>query len=90
MRKRYVFAGKVQGVGFRAFCNEAALARDVRGWVRNRPDGSVEMEAEAGLPVLEDLLRHLRTRHPWARVDRVEEMDLAPRGDDAEGFEIAY
>jgi acylphosphatase len=34
--------GRVQGVGFRAWTEYEALARGIRGWVRNRRDGSVE------------------------------------------------
>ncbi|MFN4142015.1 acylphosphatase [Aestuariivirga sp.] len=34
--------GRVQGVGFRAFVEREARARGLRGWVRNRSDGSVE------------------------------------------------
>jgi acylphosphatase len=34
--------GRVQGVGFRAFVMSHAQARGLRGWVRNRRDGSVE------------------------------------------------
>ena len=90
LRKRYVFHGRVQGVGFRAFCREAASGLGVRGWVRNREDGAVEMEAEAAPPVLEELVLRLRTRHPWARVDRLESVDMLPRGKDAEGFDVTY
>jgi acylphosphatase len=39
---RLVIAGRVQGVGFRAWTCRQALRRSVRGWVRNRADGSVE------------------------------------------------
>ena len=39
---RLVIIGKVQGVGFRAWVEDAARARGLRGWVRNRRDGSVE------------------------------------------------
>lgn len=90
MRKRYIFHGRVQGVGFRAFCLERATRLSVRGWVRNLPDGTVEMEAEADPPVLEDLLSRIRTAHPPARVDRVEVHEEAPRRDEAEGFDVTY
>jgi acylphosphatase len=34
--------GRVQGVGYRYFVEQAARSRDLEGWVRNRRDGSVE------------------------------------------------
>src|SRR5262249_30362130 len=39
---RIVVRGRVQGVGFRACVEDAAILRGVQGWVRNRRDGSVE------------------------------------------------
>ena len=42
-RGRAVVRGRVQGVGFRFFAQRAARELGVRGWVRNRPDGSVEI-----------------------------------------------
>ena len=38
---RLVIIGKVQGVGFRAWVEDGARERQLRGWVRNRRDGSV-------------------------------------------------
>ena len=40
--KHVVIRGRVQGVGFRAFVEDAAEERTLEGWVRNRRDGSVE------------------------------------------------
>ena len=37
-----IVEGRVQGVGFRAYVEREAKARSLRGWVRNRSDGSVE------------------------------------------------
>jgi acylphosphatase len=39
---RLVITGRVQGVGFRAWTRREARRHDLRGWVRNRADGSVE------------------------------------------------
>jgi acylphosphatase len=44
--RRYVIAGRVQGVGFRYFAEAAAARAGVHGWVRNLPDGSVEAFVE--------------------------------------------
>jgi len=41
-----VISGKVQGVGFRYFAQLKAQENSIFGWVRNTPDGKVEIEAE--------------------------------------------
>ena len=46
IRKRYVFYGRVQGVGFRYWAKHAAKMFGVTGWVRNEYDGSVTMEVQ--------------------------------------------
>lgn len=48
--KRVIFRGRVQNVGFRYTVKDLARAFDVRGWVRNLSDGSVELQVmgEAG------------------------------------------
>jgi acylphosphatase len=46
-RRRVWFSGRVQGVGFRYTCRTLARGFDVAGWVRNLPDGRVELVAEA-------------------------------------------
>lgn len=76
VRRRVVFYGQVQGVGFRWQAANLARGLGLTGWVRNRDDGTVEMEAQGPKGDLDALLadlRHLR----YARVDRMEVSDLA-------------
>ena len=42
---RLRITGKVQGVGYRIWATRTAAGLGLRGWVRNRSDGSVEMQA---------------------------------------------
>jgi len=50
--KRFVVSGRVQGVGFRYFVVREAEALGLAGWVRNLPDGQVEVLASGeGGPV---------------------------------------
>jgi acylphosphatase len=61
--------GRVQGVGFRFFTQEAAVRLGVSGWVRNRWDGTVELVAEGPRPALEKLLQAV-ARGPRAGTTR--------------------
>lgn len=48
-RTRVIYTGKVQGVGFRYTARTLATGYPVTGWVRNNPDGSVQLEVQ-GMP----------------------------------------
>ena len=54
-----VIKGKVQGVGYRVFAMQSARHHGVRGWVRNREDGTVELHAEGDELVLTEFLTDL-------------------------------
>jgi acylphosphatase len=47
MRARLLISGSVQGVNFRWFVQETAKGMGVNGWVKNLPDGNVEIECES-------------------------------------------
>jgi acylphosphatase len=64
--------GRVQGVGFRFFAERAARELGIRGWVRNRPDGSVETLAEGDDDAVRRYLERLHKGPPGSRVDAVE------------------
>jgi acylphosphatase len=85
--KRVIVSGFVQGVGFRYSLAGRAEARDVTGWVRNRPDGSVEAVLEGADAEVEALVDWCRVGPRGARVDRVEVYDEEPSG--VRGFTIS-
>ena len=64
-------AGRVQGVGFRDALRAQALRHGVRGWVRNRRNGSVEAVFQGDAAAVEALLAWTRRGPPAARVDAV-------------------
>jgi acylphosphatase len=70
--------GRVQGVGYRDACAREAERLGVRGWVRNRLDGSVEALMLGPTDRLSALAEWLHCGPPAARVDAVEVTPLAP------------
>jgi acylphosphatase len=78
--RRYLVSGRVQGVGFRFFVESAAVREGLHGWVRNLPDGRVEIAAEGDGEALERFERHVRHGPPGARVEDVEIDDEMPSG----------
>lgn len=73
--------GRVQGVGFRYFVEARARDLGLRGWVRNRPDGSVELLAEGPRSDLEVLLAAVHEGPPVSSVSRVTPDWADARGD---------
>jgi acylphosphatase len=67
-----IVRGRVQGVNFRASTVTQASRLGLLGWVRNQPDGSVEVLAEGPRPALEQLVAYLRRGPQGARVSAVE------------------
>jgi acylphosphatase len=59
-RRRYVFRGYVQGVGFRATAAGAARRLDLAGSVRNQQDGSVELVAQGDPAAIDRLIDALK------------------------------
>jgi acylphosphatase len=66
--------GKVQGVGFRWFVREQARRCDLAGWVRNNPDGSVELEVSGDDDCVERFRTAVGVGPPGARVEDLEEV----------------
>lgn len=83
---RVVVHGHVQGVFFRDTTRREAQARELAGWVRNRPDGTVEALFEGVPRDVEALLAFCRRGPQRARVERVEVNEEQPQG--RAGFEV--
>ncbi len=64
--------GRVQGVYFRAATQREAKRLGLSGWVRNRPDGSVELCAEGEEDALKELVAWAHKGPSAARVERVD------------------
>ena len=71
VRIHAVVNGKVQGVGFRAFTEYHATQKGLDGWVRNRQDGNVEVEAEGPRAMLEAFLQVLEQGPQLSRVTQI-------------------
>ena len=79
--------GRVQGIGYRAWAEDEALARGLEGWVRNRRDGSVEAQVEGEEAAVQALLAWARRGPRAARVSGVRSEPAEPLAS-AAGFEI--
>ena len=84
--RRAVVSGSVQGVGFRFFAERAAREAGVTGWVRNRPDGTVETVVEGEETAVTRYLERLRRGPGGSRVTRFIEEEAPVTGLDS--FEI--
>jgi acylphosphatase len=87
--KRLLISGRVQGVGFRFFAEERASVEGLHGYVRNLPDGRVEVFIEGDDESVVRVERALRRGPPGARVDHVEVEPAAPTGR-ATGFSVRH
>jgi acylphosphatase len=76
--RRFLVRGRVQGVGFRWFVEYEAHRLQIAGWVRNNPDGSVEILAQGTREQLAGLHSRLREGPRAARVDEVEVSEAQP------------
>jgi acylphosphatase len=69
-------AGRVQGVGFRMFVRQQALAHEIAGWVRNMPDGTVTMELQGAQRSIDAAFAAIRAGNMFVHVER---LDVEPR-----------
>lgn len=81
VRAHLAIAGRVQGVWYRGSMQDEAERLGLAGWVRNRPDATVEAEVEGPAEAVEALIAWARHGPGGARVEHVAVEWLAPRGE---------
>lgn len=80
-RLHAIAEGRVQGVGYRWFVQRWAERLGIKGWVRNLPDGTVELEAEGESQALDALVQELKKGPMGAVVRNVRETRAALQTD---------
>ncbi|WLR58353.1 acylphosphatase [Guptibacillus hwajinpoensis] len=70
-RYHYIVKGRVQGVGFRAYTQQKAAQYGLTGYVMNRIDSSVEVEAQGEEATLSKFHSALESGSPYSVVDNV-------------------
>ena len=88
LARRFYVSGRVQGVGFRYFAESVASRLGVSGYVRNLPDGRVEVYAAGTAEQLASLAAELGCGPRMAWVDGVEELDTELKADRGDFFTI--
>jgi acylphosphatase len=89
VRVRLIIEGRVQGVFFRESTRKQAVRIGVFGWVRNRPEGTVEVVAEGQEEKVRKLVEWCHQGPPAARVTRVRETQELFEGEFSD-FDVAY
>ena len=86
--KRVIFEGRVQGVGFRYTVKDLARGFDVCGWVKNLPDGSVELQVMGEPDEVESFIREIIEESPVAGNVKNHYADKIPLLKNRTGFTI--
>ena len=66
-----IVKGMVQGVGYRWFASKQAGLYGLKGWVRNLPNGSVELEIEGEQEIIREFIKQLKAGPSYSRVSDV-------------------
>jgi acylphosphatase len=88
IQSRVIFSGTVQGVGFRLTVQRHAVQFNLTGWVKNLPDGSVEVIVEGPREKVESLCR--RVEETFKGYIRGKEVQSAPARGEFKTFQIVY
>ncbi|WP_159520970.1 acylphosphatase [Sunxiuqinia indica] len=76
--KHIIVSGRVQGVGFRYFVNQKAKECQLTGWVKNLPNGTVEIELEGDEKDLACFVDYLKAGNGYSRTDQLHQSEIEP------------
>lgn len=88
IRERFVFTGRVQGVGFRYKVSRLAHHYKVTGWIRNNANGSVEAQLQGREEALDQIVQQLN-QDAYIRIDWVTRERMEPDQEER-GFSVRY
>jgi acylphosphatase len=86
--KQVIFDGRVQGVGFRYAVKDLARGFDVCGWVKNLPDGCVELQVMGEAQEVNDFLREITEESALAANIKNHRIEKIPLMENCKGFRI--
>ena len=83
-------SGRVQGVGYRHFTRQVADKLGIKGYVRNLPDGRVEVVAQAKPELIEIFKKELKRGPLWADVKNLEEYIIEKSDVEFSDFRVTF
>jgi acylphosphatase len=89
VRRRVFYSGRVQGVGFRETSRRLSCNHEVAGYVRNLPDGRVELVVEGDLPEVEALLEAIGRQFD-RQIRDIQIVSEPPDEPPLSGFSVRY
>jgi len=85
--RQIFYTGRVQGVGFRFSVKQLAKGFEVTGWVRNLPDGRVELQVMGEEEEVKEFLQELQDSHLGGFIREKEQHTISPL-ENCPGFSI--
>lgn len=87
--RQVIFRGRVQGVGFRYHTKQTALGFDLVGWVKNKPDGSVELQVMGEEEEVSEFIQEIACESELASLIKEYDVREIDPLENCQGFRIA-
>jgi len=84
---KYIFHGRVQGVGFRYFTKQLAKKYNIGGSVRNKADGTVELIINDASNNIDEFIEGIKKGNGFMRIENIEKYDYESN---ANSFKVKY